>query len=65
MQGVHQAAALTDGPGGGDERLPGDLATEHTLAVLVRGGAAEEVHFDRLEIEQGHQVVECSLTCSC
>ena len=42
----------------GDERLPGHLAAEHALAPLLRAPAAEQVHLERLEIEELDQVVE-------
>ena len=58
MQRVHEPAALVDRARGGDERLSGDLATEHALTVLVGRRAAEDVHFDRFEVEQSHEVVE-------
>ena len=55
---MHHAGWVVDGPGRGDERLAGDLPAEHPLALLVRRGAAEDVHLDRLEIEQGDEGVE-------
>ena len=59
VQRVHVAADL-DRSSGGHERLAGHLAAEHTLAVLVGGHAAEDVHLDRFEVEQVHEFVECS-----
>ena len=57
MQRVH-GAGLVDRAGGGDERLAGDLATEHSLALLVGGVAAEDVDLDRVEVEEIDEVVE-------
>ncbi len=56
---MHVAAWLIDGSGGGDQRLAGDLATEHALTVLVGLHAAEDVDLDRLEVEQFDQILEC------
>jgi hypothetical protein len=53
-----------DGPvgghraGGGDEGLTGHLPSEHALAVLVGAHAPEDVHLDRLEVEQLHEGVQ-------
>ena len=58
MQRVHQSIGLVEGAGGGDERLTGDLAAEHALAVLVGRAAAEQVDLDPLEIEQRDQILE-------
>ena len=49
---------LLDRPGGGDEGLTGDLATEDPLTVLVGRPATEQVHLDRFEIEESDQFVE-------
>ena len=35
VERMHQAGVLVDRAGRSDERLPGHLATEHALAVLV------------------------------
>ena len=61
MQRVDEAGRVVDGAGRGDERLAGDLAAEHPLAVLVGRAAAEDVDLDRLEREQGHEFVEGGL----
>src|SRR4051794_11179252 len=37
-------------------RLPDHLAAEHPLPAGLRADAAEQVHLDRLEIENGDQV---------
>ena len=58
MDRVHQSAGLLDRPGGGDEGLTGDLATEDPLTVLVGRPATEQVHLDRFEIEESDQFVE-------
>ena len=58
MQRVHEAGRVVDRAGRGDERLAGDLAAEDPLAVLVRRAAAEDVDLDRLEVEQGDEIVE-------
>ena len=52
VQRVDEAVRLVDRAGRGDERLAGDLAAEHPLAVLVGRAAAEDVDLDRLEVEQ-------------
>ena len=57
VQRVHRAG-LVDRAGGGDERLAGDLPAEHALALLVGGVTAEDVDLDRVEVEQGDEVVE-------
>ena len=51
MQRV-DAAVGVDRAGRGHEGLPGDLAAEDALAVLVGRHAAEDVDLDRLEVEQ-------------
>ena len=58
VQRVDQAARLVDRAGRGDQRLPGHLAAEHPLAVLVGRAAAEDVDLDGLEVEQRHEIVE-------
>jgi hypothetical protein len=45
-------AAVVDRPGRGHEGLPRHLAAEDALAVLVGRHAPEDVHLDRLEVEQ-------------
>ena len=40
------------------QRLSGDLSAEHPLTVLVGTHASEDVHLDRLEIEELDQKVE-------
>ena len=59
MQGVHHPSEV-DRAGGGDEGLAGHLPAEHALAVLVGRDATEDVDLDGLEVEQGHEVVECT-----
>ncbi len=61
MQRVHEAPPLVDRACRGDERLPGHLAAEDPLAVLVRRSPAEDVDLDRLEVEQRHEIVERGL----
>src|SRR4051794_30055055 len=39
-----------------DHRLPDHLAAEHPLPAGLRAAPAEQVHLDRLEIEDGDQV---------
>ena len=41
-----------------DERLTGDLAAEHSLAVLVGGVAPEDVDLDGFEVEKSDEVVQ-------
>jgi hypothetical protein len=55
---VHQPLRVVDGAGRGDEGLAGDLAAEDPLAVLVGRAAAEDVDLDRLEREEGDEIVE-------
>ena len=57
VQGVDDPPGL-HGAGGGDERLTGHLPAEHALAVLVGGQPAEDVHLDRLEVEQLHEGID-------
>ena len=57
MQRV-DAAVVVDRAGRGHERLPGDLAPEDALAVLVGRHAPEDVDLDRLEVEQLHEGVD-------
>ncbi|MBW3606785.1 MAG: hypothetical protein KY463_00265, partial [Actinobacteria bacterium] len=45
----------------GDERLPGDLAAEHPLTVLVGLAPPEDVHLDGLEVEEVDELVELGL----
>src|SRR5262245_56596003 len=47
------------GPPGGDERLTGHLAAEHSLpAFILRAPAAENVELDLLQIKQFHDGVQ-------
>ncbi len=57
MQRVHLAVGL-DGPGGGHQRLAGDLPTEHPLGLDIGARPPEDVDLDRLEVEQGDEVVD-------
>ena len=61
VQRMHQPVALVDRACRGDQCLSGHLSAEDPLAVLVGGGASEDVDLDRLEVEQRHQVVEGGL----
>lgn len=57
MQGVHDVVGL-DGAGAGHQGLTGDLAAEDPLVAPVGAdGAPEDVHLDRLEVEQGDEGV--------
>ncbi len=58
--GVHRVHVTlgVDGAAGGHQRLREHLAAVEAHALAVEALAAEQVHFERLEIEQGHQVVE-------
>src|SRR5256885_14820006 len=47
-----------DGAGGGDQRLTDDLAAEHALCADLRAGAAEQVHFELFEVEDGEEVCD-------
>src|SRR5580704_3358187 len=42
---------VRDGAAGGDQRLADHLAAEHPLPARLRRAAAEQVHLQRLEIE--------------
>ena len=50
MQRVH--AAVLDRAPRGHEGLPGHLAAEDTLALLIGLGTPEDVDLNRLEVEQ-------------
>ena len=58
MERVHGSARVVDRPGGRHQRLPGHLASEHPLPVLVGGQAAEDVDLDDLQVEQPDQLLE-------
>ena len=58
MQRVHEPPAFVDGAGRSDERLTGNLAAEHPLAILVGRVAPEDVHLDRFEVEKSDEVVQ-------
>ena len=45
----------------GHQRLSDHLPAEDALSAQVAGLPAEEVHFERLEIELGDQRVECGV----
>ncbi len=62
MQRVHRPVGV-DGAPGGDQRLRRDLAAEDALLVLVRARAPEQVHLERLELEELDQVVERRARC--
>ena len=53
------SAGLVDRACRGDERLTGNLTTEHALAVLVGLDAAEDIHLDRLEVEEFDEIRQC------
>ena len=57
VQRVHLAVGL-DGAGGGHQRLAGHLPTEHPLGLDIGARAPEDVDLDRLEVEQGDEVVD-------
>jgi len=46
------------GAAGGDQGLPDHLAAEHPLPSLLRRAAAKQVHLDRLEIENGEEILD-------
>jgi hypothetical protein len=58
---VDAAVVGIDRAGGGDEGLPGDLAAEDALALLVGTHAPEEVDLDGFEVEEGDEIVHLSL----
>ncbi len=51
VQRVHGAVIELDGPSRGHQGLAGDLPAEDALAILTGAHAAEDVDFDRLEVE--------------
>src|SRR2546426_9564547 len=57
MQRVDVAAV--HGAARGDQRLPGHLAAEDPLAVLLRAPAAEDVHLELPPGEEPDQPVQC------
>ena len=57
MQRVHPAIGV-DGTPGRHQRLPCDLAAEHSLAVLVRAHAPEQVDLELLQLEQIDEIVQ-------
>jgi hypothetical protein len=46
------------GPARGDQRLADHLAAEHPLPALLGRAAAKQVHLDRLEIENGEEILD-------
>jgi hypothetical protein len=48
--------AALDGAAGCNHGLPNHLAAEHPLPARLRAVAAEQVHLELLEIENGNQV---------
>jgi hypothetical protein len=50
--------AILDGPGRGDQRLPDHLAAEHPLPSDLRAPAPEQVVLERLEVEDGEEIVD-------
>ncbi len=57
--GVHgMRRAALDRAHGGDQRLPDHLAAEHALPADLRRAAAEQVHLQRLEIEDVEQILD-------
>ena len=48
---------VVDRAAGGDQRLADHLAAEHPLPALLRRAAAKQIHLDRLEIEDGDEVL--------
>jgi len=61
VQRVDVTIRLVDGSTGSDQRLAGDLSAEHPQTVLIGRRASEDVHLDRLEVEQRHEIIECLL----
>ena len=47
-----------DRAAGGDQRLADDLAAEHALPARLRRPAAEQIQFERFEIEDGENVLK-------
>ena len=56
MERVRQSSL--HGPARGDQRLTDDLSPEDGLPAEVPGLAPEEVHLQRLEVEEPEQIVE-------
>ena len=49
---------VVDGAAGRNQRLTNDLAAEHPLPALLRRAATKQVHLDRLEIENGDEILD-------
>ena len=58
VQRMRRPAAHVDGAAGGDQRLADHLPAEHALPADLRRAAAEQVHLELLEIEDGEQVLD-------
>ena len=57
--GVHgMRRPALDRAHGGDQRLADHLAAEHALPADLRAAAAEQVHLERLEIENVEQILD-------
>ena len=52
--------AAVDGAAGGNQRLAYHLTAEHALPADLRTKPAEQVHLERLEVEDGQQRFECA-----
>ena len=49
---------IFDRPARGDQRLADHLPAEHALPARLRRAAPKQVHFERLEIEDGEDVLD-------
>src|ERR1700675_3543731 len=56
MHGVRRRAL--DRAYRGNQRLPNHLAAKHALPAGLRAAAAEQVHFERFEIENIEQILD-------
>ena len=50
--------AAVDRAIGGDQRLADHLPAEHALPADLRAHAAKQIHLERLDVENGEELVE-------
>src|SRR5215218_5175327 len=51
-------ADVLDGAARRHERLPDNLAAEYALPTGLRAAAAKQIHLERLEVEDGQQILD-------
>lgn len=61
VERVDVTIRLIDGASGSDQRLASDLSAEDPHTVFICRGTPENIHLDRFQIEQRHEVIECLL----